>query len=74
MSEMPIINRELCNGCSLCVSVCYCKALVLVDEVIMVIEAEECECSYCTECEAICPTGAIRCPYEIVIEEYYEES
>jgi ferredoxin len=45
---------------------------VLVDDAIMIVETEE--CGYCTECEAVCPTGAIRCPYEIVIEEYYEES
>ena len=68
MSEMPVVKRHLCNGCGLCVSVCHCKALVLVDNVIMVVETEE--CGYCTECEAVCPTGAIICPYEIVIEEY----
>jgi epoxyqueuosine reductase QueG len=51
---------------------CRCEALVLVEDIITVVETEE--CGYCTECEAVCPTGAIRCPYEIVIEEYYEES
>ena len=67
MAEMPVIDRERCNGCGLCVSICYRQALVLIDDVITVIETEE--CSYCTECEAVCPTGAICCPYEIVIEE-----
>jgi len=70
MAEMPVVDREKCNGCGLCVSVCRCRALALVDDIITIIETEE--CGYCTECEVVCPTGAIRCPYEIVIEEYYE--
>ena len=67
MAEMPVIDRGKCDGCGLCVSVCYCNALVLVDNVITVIETEA--CTWCTECEAVCPTGAIACPFEIVIEE-----
>ncbi len=67
MVEMPVIDREKCNGCGLCVSVCYCQALVLVDDVTTVIETKT--CGWCTQCEAICPTGAISCPFEIVIEE-----
>jgi len=67
VAEMPVIDRGKCDGCGLCVSVCYCNALVLVDNVITVIETEE--CTWCTECEAVCPTGAIACPFEIVIEE-----
>ena len=67
MAEMPVIDREKCNGCGLCVTVCYCNALVLFDNIITVIETEECH--WCTECEAICPTGAISCPFEIVFEE-----
>jgi MinD superfamily P-loop ATPase len=67
MAEMPVIDRGKCNGCGLCVSVCRCLALVLVDDVITVIETEE--CGWCTQCELVCPTGAVVCPFEIVIEE-----
>jgi len=42
----------------------------MVDNVVTIIDTEE--CGYCTECEVVCPTGAIRCPYEIIIEEYHE--
>ncbi len=67
MVEMPVVNRGKCNGCGLCISVCSCKALVLVDNLITIIETEDCH--WCIQCEAVCPTGAISCPFEIVIEE-----
>lgn len=66
MIIMPVVDREKCNGCGLCVSVCICEALVMVDDIITVLETEA--CGWCTECEAVCPTGAITCPFEIVIE------
>lgn len=66
MGEMPLIDMGKCDGCGLCISVCACKALVLVDNVITIIEVEECQ--WCTLCEAICPQGAINCPFEIVFE------
>ena len=67
MTEMPIIDRDRCNGCGLCVTVCSCQSLVLIDDMITIIETEECH--YCALCEAVCPTGAISCPFEIVAEE-----
>jgi len=67
LAEMPLIDPEKCDGCGLCINVCSCKALVLVDNVIKVIETEE--CGWCLQCEVVCPTGAIVCPFEIVIEE-----
>lgn len=67
MAEMPVIDRRKCTGCGLCVSVCRCHALVLVDNVITVIETDE--CGWCTECETVCATGAISCAFEIVVEE-----
>ena len=68
MAEMPVIYQQKCDGCGLCISVCSCGALVLIDKVIAVIETEE--CGWCTQCELVCPTGAIACPFEIVIEEH----
>ena len=66
MIRMPVLDLEKCNGCGLCVSVCYCKALIMVNGVVTVVETEE--CGWCTQCEAVCPTGAICCPFDIVIE------
>jgi len=65
--QMPLIDGDRCNGCGLCVSVCGAKALILVDNLVAIIETEE--CGWCLECEAVCPTGAIACPFEIIIEQ-----
>ena len=67
MAEMPVIDQEKCDGCGLCVSVCLCGALVLMDNLVTIIETEVCD--WCTQCELVCPTGAISCPFEIVLEE-----
>jgi MinD superfamily P-loop ATPase len=67
VTEVPIIDPEKCDGCGLCVGVCHCHALVLVNKIITIIEAVE--CNWCTDCEAVCPTGAISCPFEIIIQE-----
>jgi len=67
VAELPIINQDKCNGCGLCVTVCCNNALILVNDVITIIELVECD--WCADCEAVCPTGAIVCPFEIVIEE-----
>ncbi len=68
MVEMPILDLDKCDGCGLCVSVCKCGALVLVNNVIIVIIETE-ECGWCTYCEAVCPNNAISCPFEIIIQE-----
>lgn len=72
MPCMPILDLLLCNKCRLCLTVCDCGAFSIVENVVRVVET--CECGYCTDCEAICPTGAIQCPYEVIIEEEYRIS
>jgi len=61
---MPQIDQEKCEGCGLCVSICLQHSLVLVDSIITIVETADCD--WCTQCEAVCPTGAISCPFEIV--------
>jgi MinD superfamily P-loop ATPase len=67
MIDMPVIDPKKCNGCGLCVSVCRCDALVMIDNVVTVIVTEECD--WCTQCEAVCPAAALSCAFEIIIEE-----
>ena len=71
MAEMPEIDQEKCNGCGLCITVCCCNILVMVESVVTVVEKAEChQCTHwCTLCEDVCPTEAITCAFEIVIEE-----
>ena len=66
MIEMPVIDPEKCDGCGLCIDVCHCHALVLVGKIISVNTTQECD--WCTEWEIVCITGALSCPFEIVIE------
>ena len=40
--EMPVVDLEKCNGCGLCVSVCYCNALIMIEKVVTVVETKEC--------------------------------
>ena len=67
MVEMPVIEPQKCSGCGLCVSVCRCNALVVVNNIITIIETVECD--WCADCEAVCLTGAISCPFEIIVQE-----
>ena len=71
MTKMPEIDRDKCDGCGLCIEVCSCRVLVLVNNVVEVKEKMGCQqCSkWCTMCEMVCPVGAIQCPFEVITEE-----
>lgn len=67
MTVMPRLNRKLCDGCGLCVTVCRCGALVMKGNKLHVIETDD--CGYCGLCEEVCPKGAVACLYQVVAEE-----
>ena len=70
MGDMPLIDHGKCDCCGLCVSVCRCKILVIIDGKLTIVHEERCGiCSrWCTECEDVCPTGAISCPFDVIVE------
>jgi len=67
MSDMPVIDEDKCDGCGLCVSVCTCGGLQIINHVVKPISGVK--CAWCATCELVCPSGAISCPFDIVIEE-----
>ena len=67
MIDMPVIDPSKCNKCGLCITVCHCHALVMIDNVVTVVSTKECD--WCTQCEEVCPTAALSCPFEIIVEE-----
>jgi len=71
LTMLPIIYRERCNGCGLCIDACGCHALMLVDNLITI--TENADCGWCLVCEIVCPTSAIACPFEIVVEDEDEK-
>jgi MinD superfamily P-loop ATPase len=67
MPENPVVDKEKCDGCGLCVSVCTCGGLQIVNKVVTTIPGVK--CGWCAMCELVCPSGAISCPFEIVVED-----
>jgi ferredoxin len=72
---VPVVDKELCNRCGLCVDSCPCHAIEMGEEGPIFHCSDECaklpacalDCG--AVCEEACPTGAITCSFEIVIED-----
>lgn len=62
---LPRIDRAACTGCGDCVDVCRTSALAIQDRIVALVSPENCD--YCTDCEAVCPVGAIPCPFEVLV-------
>lgn len=73
---MPRIDVQKCNGCGLCVGVCQCQIIVVVQNKASIIPKEKCrDChTWCSQCELVCPNDAISCPFEVIIDRDAIES
>lgn len=56
----PLINLERCNRCGACITGCPEEALTMMEQ--GPVFKNPVLCTYCTDCEAMCPPGAIRTP------------
>jgi len=65
MAVILEIDLEKCTGCGDCVIKCSMQAVELVNGKPVMIRPDDCD--YCTECETFCTTGAISCPFEIIL-------
>ncbi len=55
--ESVEVNRELCNGCGICVEVCSLDDLRMGEDGYPYVKYDQ--CWYCEACELECPEGAI---------------
>ena len=77
-SAQPAINMVCCTRCGLCVEACPCHAVQLTEQGLVFTCAEHCQrrddantedCGGWCLCEEACPSGAIDCAFDIVLDE-----
>jgi len=61
--ELPVINRDWCKRCDICVKFCPERCLSLDPDQIAVLHAPE-KCTLCRICERLCPDFAIELKYK----------
>lgn len=72
---LPVVDHELCDRCGLCVEACPCGAIEMTDKGPVFTCGDVClKSSGCPSecglvCEEVCPTGAISCSFEIIMED-----
>jgi NAD-dependent dihydropyrimidine dehydrogenase PreA subunit len=64
---LPQIDLDRCTQCGACVSGCTGNALQMGAHGPLFVQPEN--CTYCTDCEPLCPSGAITCAFEITWDE-----
>ena len=70
---LPMLDRNLCNGCGKCIPACPTSALGRLEGKAALVFPDL--CSYCAACETICPVGAIELPYLICkLEDSHEQT
>jgi uncharacterized Fe-S center protein len=69
---LPQVDETRCTLCGLCVEACCCQAVELVEGRPVFACPDHPTCNGTSDCfclcEEVCPTGAIACAFEIVLE------
>ncbi|MCL4863296.1 MAG: 4Fe-4S binding protein [Caldilineaceae bacterium] len=66
-NPLPKIDQASCTGCHLCVDACPTQALDQINGKAFLRYPDR--CTYCADCEELCPEGAISLPYLIVLAQ-----